>query len=65
MSRDADEGTVEGEGWDHVARRIERPDGTWIVKQVKDGPWVDAVTSVAREANPSSIVLLSTAPTRR
>lgn len=50
MSRDADEGTVEGEGWDHVARRIERPDGTWIVKQVKDGPWVDAVTSVAREA---------------
>lgn len=43
-------GVVEGEGWDHVARRVERPDGAWIVKQVKDSPWDEAVASVAREA---------------
>lgn len=41
---------IEGEGWDHIARRVERPDGSWIVKQVKEAPWAEAVESVSREA---------------
>lgn len=35
-----------GEGWDHTARRVERPDGSWVVKEVKDG---DDAVSVRRE----------------
>jgi aminoglycoside phosphotransferase (APT) family kinase protein len=37
---------VLGEGWDHTARRVERADGPWVVKEVKDG---DDATSVRRE----------------
>lgn len=40
------ERAVEGEGWDHVAYRVERADGPWIVKTVKDG---DDAVSVHRE----------------
>ncbi|MFV0307555.1 MAG: phosphotransferase [Desertimonas sp.] len=43
-------GVVEGEGWDHVAWRVERPDGVWIEKRVKDGPADAAAASAAREA---------------
>jgi aminoglycoside phosphotransferase (APT) family kinase protein len=43
-------GAFEGEGWDHVAWRVERSDGAWIVKQVKEGPAAERAASVAREA---------------
>lgn len=34
-SSGAEDLTREGEGWDHVAWRVERPDGTWIIKEAK------------------------------
>lgn len=39
----------EGEGWDHVAWRVERPDGTWILKEAKEGSEADRIEAARRE----------------
>ncbi len=48
----AEELAREGEGWDHVAWRVERPDGTWIVKEAKgdDESPEERAAAIRREA---------------